>query len=368
MVMQNAELTSEKNGASTNTTLGRRKYLAAVGGTAITTIAGCTGGDDATGDQVVAAWVMDGSPTDQGWVRSHDEARLSIEENNDWLTTLSQEEVSAEESERVIADFAEEADIVFTNSAIYEDETAAVAEDFPDTHFENAFGLETRENMSRYTFKTHEARYAVGVAAGMLTESDRLGFISGFEIPQVFREANAFLLGAQSVNPDATLDVAMTGAFIAQQESTSIVNSWAEDGIDVVTAHANTPATVSAAASNEIWGTGTFFDQSEAGGDWYVSAILPTWENYYQERCEAVRDETWESQEFWAGIADGVVEVGDFGPQVPQDVIDEALEAEEAIATGELDMWEGTQFEGESDEPGGFIETEMDSYVDGVNT
>ncbi len=344
--------------------LSRRSYIAAAGATA-TALAGCLGGGG--DDEITAAWVYDGSPNDQGWVKGHHEARERIDQENDWLDTVYQEEVGAEESQRVIADFAEFSDIVFTISGVYESETANVAEDFPDTKFENAFGLETRENLSRYTFKTHEPRYALGVAAGLLTETDQLGFISGFEIPQVFREANAFALGAQSVNPDATVDVQLTGSFIAPQESTSIVNSFASDGIDFVTAHSNTPATVSAAASNNIWGTGTFFDQSGAGGDNYVSAIIPTWGTYYESRCEAVRNDDWESQEFWAGLDEGVVEVGDFGPEVPEDVISQVLETESAIANGEINMWEDTIFEGESDEPGGFIETQMDSYVEGVN-
>jgi len=353
---------------TTNTRVSRRSYIAA-SGAAVASLAGCLGGGGGGGssDQVTAAWVYDGEANDQGWVKAHHEGRKRIDEENDWLTTRYQESVGASESERVISDFAEVSDIVFTISAIYEDATASVAEEYPDTRFENAFGLKTAENLARYTLKTHEARYCLGVAAGLLTESNQLGFISGFELPQVYREANAFALGAQSVNPDATVDVSLVGSFIAPQECTSVVNSFASNGIDVVTAHMNTPATVSAAASNEIWGTGSFYNQMDAGGDWYVSALQPGWGNYYERRAEAVRDETWESQDFWAGMEEGVMGVGEFGPEVPQDVIDEARSAETAIGDGELNIWAGSKFEGENNEPGGFIETEMGSYVEGVS-
>jgi len=348
-------------------TISRRSFIAA-SGAAVTSLAGCLGGGGGdSSDQITAAWVYDGQPNDQGWVKSHHEARLAIDEANDWLTTRFKESVGASESQRVISDFAEIADIVYTISAIYEDATATVAEDYPDTKFENAFGLKTAENLSRYTLKTHEARYCLGIAAGLLTESNQLGFISGFELPQVYREANAFALGAQSVNPEATVDVRYVSAFIAPQECTSVVNSFAENGKDVVTAHMNTPATASAAASNEIWGTGTFYNQMDAGGDWYVSALRPRWDTYYQSRAEAVRDDTWESQEFWAGMEQEVMEVGEFGPEAPEDVISEARNAESAISNGELDIWEGSKFEDKNDEPGGFIETEMDSFVEGVS-
>jgi len=364
---------SSSNNQSTNSKnisgMNRRAYVVA-GGAALTSLAGCLGGSGGGGseDTVTAAWVYDGSVNDQGWVKAHDEGRKAAEEEFDWLETLSQESVGAEESQRVISDYAETADIVFTNSAIFEDSTAAVAEEYPDTYFENGFGLTTSDNLSRYTLKTHQARYAIGVAAGLLTESNELGFISAFELPQVVREANAFALGAQSVNPDVTVTPRLVGAFIAPQECTSVVNSFAEDGIDVATAFMNTPATPSAAAENNIWGTGTgYWDQSDSGGDWYVGGGVLLWGNYYTSRVQAVRDGTWEPQDYWAGVAEDVVDLGPFGPEVPDDVISESQDALSAIGSGDLDMWEGTKFEGESDAPGGFIETEMPSYVEGID-
>src|SRR6056297_1361302 len=169
------ETVPDSTDRTTNTRVSRRSYIAA-SGAAVASLAGCLGGGGGGGssDQVTAAWVYDGEANDQGWVKAHHEGRKRIDEENDWLTTRYQESVGASESERVISDFAEVSDIVFTISAIYEDATASVAEEYPDTRFENAFGLKTAENLSRYTLKTHEARYCLGVAAGLLTESNQL--------------------------------------------------------------------------------------------------------------------------------------------------------------------------------------------------
>lgn len=367
--LKDSESTNNESNPRSKNKLGmnRRSYLLA-SGVAMSSLTGCLGDDGGSDDTVTAAWVYDGSVNDEGWVKAHDEGRIAAEEEFDWLETLSQESVSVDESERVIADFAETADIVFTNSAVFEDPTASVAEDFPDTLFENGFGLRTGDNLSRYTLKTHQARYAMGVAAGLVTESDELGFISAFELPQVVREANAFALGAQSVNSDVTVTPRLVGDFIAPQETTSVVNSMANDGIDVVSAFMNTPAAASAAASNEIWGTGSgYWDQSDAGGDWYIGGGLLLWGNYYSNRVQLVRDETWEAEDYWAGVEDDVVGLGPFGPEISDDVISQSEDALSDLGSGALDMWEGTQFEGESDEPGGFIETQMSSYVDGID-
>jgi hypothetical protein len=68
----------------------------------------------------------------------------------------------------------------------------------------------------------------------------------------------------------------------------------------------------------------------------------------------------------WQGLADGLVSLDEFGPQVSEETVSAATEARDAIQAGELDVWEGTKFEEWGTEVGGEIETEMTSYVEGV--
>ena len=52
----------------------------------------------------------------------------------------------------------------------------------------------------------YEPVYLAGIAAGAATETNKLGYIYAFPIPQTLANINAFTLGAQSVNPDAEID------------------------------------------------------------------------------------------------------------------------------------------------------------------
>jgi len=344
----------------------RRTFLAGVGGTGIAALAGCTG-DDGGGAEVQAAFVFDGQIGDQGWIHSHNLSRELIEEENDWLDTAFQEDVSPEEAERVINDFVEAGyDIIFTTSESFEEQTARAAEEHPDTYFESCNGFETAENLSRYGVRVADGRYCIGAAAGLLTETDRLGMIAGFPVPLSFRDINSFALGAQSTNPDAEVEVRFTNSWFAPQDATTIVNDFASEDIDVVCSNLDDTGTVSTANDEEIWGSGIYSSMSDPGGDWYLTNPIASWEAIYEGRCRAVRDDEWETQEVWVGMDEGAITLDDFGPEVPDEAIDAALEARDGIRDGEINIWEGSQFEDEDAGVGGPIETEMDEYVDAV--
>lgn len=60
------------------------------------------------------------------------------------------------------------------------------------------------ENLTCAVFREYEAAYLIGVQAGMLTETDKVGSIIAVDIPFLHRYSDSFYEGAKSVNPDAT--------------------------------------------------------------------------------------------------------------------------------------------------------------------
>ena len=71
--------------------------------------------------------------------------------------------------------------------------------------------------------------------------------------------------------------------------------------------------------------------------------ISPVWHlgALYTEQVQAVLDGTWEATSYWGGIADGVVDVSDFGDCVADETKAAVNEAREKIVAGEFDVFEG---------------------------
>ena len=77
-----------------------------------------------------------------------------------------------------------------------------VAAKFPDVKFEHATGYKTADNVDTYNAKFHEGRYVIGQIAAKMSKTGTAGYIVSFPIPEVVAGINAFMLGAQIVNPD----------------------------------------------------------------------------------------------------------------------------------------------------------------------
>jgi len=350
--------------------LTRRDALKAATTTGLIGLAGCSGGSgsDASGsddsDGVSAAFIYQAEVSDVGWDRAHEDARQAVTEEYDWLETEFSEAVAPGDVKRVIEQYISSGvDAVFGTTFGYMDPMHEMAPEYPDTVFEHCSGFKTRENMGRYYGRLYQARFLCGVAAGLLTETDQLGYVGAFPIPELVRQINAFVRGARLVNPDVTASVRWTNAWLDPPAVTQAVNALINDGADVINNHQTSTAAVQTAADNEAYAFTYTTSMADAGGDWYGSSALFNWEEYYGTTLEAINDGNWESDAYWEGLDVGVVGVDDFGPQVPDDVVAEVESYQEEIINGDRTVWQGTQFEGESDE---FLFGEMGSYVEGI--
>ena len=346
-----------------NGPLSRRSALKLAGTAGLTSLAGCFGGEsDSSG--VSAAFIYQAEVSDVGWDRAHEDARQMVTEEFDWLETEFSEAVATGDVERVIEQYISNGtDVIFGTTFGYMDPMAEMAPDYPDTIFEHCSGFRTEENMGRYYGRLYQARYLCGVAAGLLTESNQMGYVAAFPIPELVRQINAFMLGARSVNPDVTMSVRWTNAWLDPPAVTQAVNALLNEGADVINNHQTSTAAVETAADNEAWAFTYTTSMAEAGGDYYGSSALFNWEEFYGPTLQAVNEGNWESDAYWEGLDAGVVGVDEFGPQVPDDVVSEVESQQESIINGDMTVWEGTEFEGESDE---FLFGEMSSYVEGI--
>ena len=347
--------------------LTRRTALKAAGTAGMIGLAGCTGGGDSDGsseDTITAAFLYESEVGEVGWDRAHEDARQAVDDEFEWLETQFSEDVAAGDASRVMEEYiANGADVIFGTTFGHMDPIAELAPDYPDVIFEHCSGFRTEENMGRYYGRLYQARYLCGVAAGLLTETNQLGYVGAFPIPELIRQINAFVLGAQSVNPEITANVRWTNAWLDPPAVTQAVTALIDDGADVINNHQTSTAAVQTAAENEAYAFTYTTSMAEAGGEWYGSSAIFNWEEFYRPTLQSVQDGSWESDAYWEGLESGVVDVDDFGPQVGDDIVSEVETARDELISGDLNVWEGTEFEGESD---GFLFGEMSSYVDAV--
>ncbi|QFT61863.1 BMP family ABC transporter substrate-binding protein [Roseivivax sp. THAF30] len=318
----------------------RRTLLAGAATLALT-----AGAAFAQDDPVKAGFIYVGPIGDGGWTYEHNKARLAVEEEfGDAVETVYQESVpEGADAERAITQMAlSGADIIFTTSFGYMDPTIAVAEKFPDVKFEHATGYKRADNVSTYSARFYEGRAIQGHIAGSMTETNKIGYIASFPIPEVIRGINSAYLHAKRVNPDVEFSIVWAYTWFDPAKEADAARALIENGADVILQH--TDSTAPQAAAQEAGNVITFgqaSDMSEFAPLPRVSSIIDDWAPYYIDRVQAVMDGTWESQDVWHGIEEGMVGIGEISDAVPEDVKAEALELKAQLASGEYHPFTG---------------------------
>lgn len=282
---------------------------------------------------------------DGGWTYEHNQGRLAIEEHfGNKVETVYQESVpEGADAVRAITQMAlQGADLIFTTSFGYMDPTLTVAKKFPDVKFEHATGYKTAPNMSNYSARFYEGRAVQGHIAGKMTESNVIGYIASFPIPEVIRGINSAYIHAKKANPDVRFKIIWAYTWFDPAKEADAAQALIEQGADVILQH--TDSTAPQAAAEKAGGVITFgqaSDMAEYKPLPRVSSIIDNWAPYYIARTQAVMDGSWESVQTWDGIGPGMVQIGEITDAVPEDVKAEALALKEAIASGEYHPFTG---------------------------
>jgi len=301
-------------------------------------------GAAAAQDPVKVGFVYVGPIGDGGWTYYHDIARLEVEEHFGEAveTTFVESVPEGADAERVLTQMALSGhDLIFTTSFGYMDPTINVAAKFPDVMFEHATGYKTAPNVSTYSARFYEGRAVMGHIAGNMTESNKIGYIASFPIPEVIRGINSSFIHARAVNPDVEMKVIWVYTWFDPAKEADAAAALIDQGVDVIFAHTDSTAPLAKLEESGGYGFGQAADMEQYAPAPRLSSIIDDWAPYYIERTQAIIDGNWESVSTWDGIKEGMVGIGEFSEEIPEAVRTEAQAMVDAIAAGEYHPFTG---------------------------
>ena len=182
----------------------------------------------------------------------------------------------AGDMEIILREVAEEQapDIIFGDAFGNEEAVRRVARDYPDIAFVFGSGLGPSEpNVSVFDNWIHEPAYLSGLIAGTLTESNKIGVVGGFPVPEVNRIVNAFAVGVHEVNPDAEVLVTFINSWFDPPAAKEAALAQVDAGADLL--FAERFGVIEAAEENGLLAFGNMSDQNELAPDTVVTG--PVW-------------------------------------------------------------------------------------------
>lgn len=279
-----------------------------------------------------------GSVNDAGYNQAMKEGLEEMKKNIPGIKLLEAENVpEGAEAERVIENMIQQgATLIFPTSFGHMEPAANVAERHPEVIFMHAGGWIQTDNFGNYYGNMPPSFYPMGVAAGMMTKTNKLGFVIGLPIGWSIANVNAFHLGARTVNPDVETTVVVTGGWLDRAKETAAANALIDQGCDVLTMHVDSPGTIIQTAEERgVYSIGfqSLAAQKFAPKGW-ITGLGFTWGGVMTEAAQQVIDGTWKSQMLRKGIDEGYITVAPFGEAVPEDVRKIILGAVADLAEG----------------------------------
>ena len=199
---------------------------------------------------VVLGIVYVGPKDDFGWNQAHAVSVAALKEVAG-ITVVEEENVPETDAVSKSMESMINLDganlILATSFGYYNPFVVDLAKKYPAVTFRHAAPLWNKDtdpqNAGSYFPYLNQAHYVDGVAAG-LSSSGKIGFVAAKPIPSVLSNINSVLLGARSVNPNATVQVIFTGEWSLPVREAEATNALVDAGAEVITCHVDSPKVV----------------------------------------------------------------------------------------------------------------------------
>ncbi len=178
--------------------------------------------------------------------------------------------------ELVLRDVSEldQPDVIFGDAFGNEEAVRRVAADYPEIAFVfGSGGGPANPNFSVFDNWIHEPAFLAGMLAGGLTETGVVGVVGGVPVPEVNRITNAFIMGAQAVNPGVEAKVSFINSWFDPAAAKEAALAQIDAGVDVL--YAERFGVIEAAQEKGLIVVGNMSDQAELAPDTVVTSV--TW-------------------------------------------------------------------------------------------
>ncbi|NLB36898.1 MAG: BMP family ABC transporter substrate-binding protein [Clostridiales bacterium] len=327
-------------------------------------IAGCKGADEDTNTTGTSAnsiykdikvgVIHIGNPADgSGYSYAHDQGIIAAQQalglsDNQMIRKINISDSDAAASKTAMEECVEEGcNIIFATSWGYGPTALELAKEYPDVMFSHGTGVDPEtDNSNNYFGRIYQARYLAGIAAGLKTASDKVGFVAawGTDNSEVTGGLDAFAKGVAAVNKDAKIYVKVTNSWFTVDGEKQAAEALIDLGCDVIGQHCDTTAPQLAAQEAGVFGCGYNSDMTPAAPEAHLTAPIWNWGVYYTKAVEAAAKGTFKDfGNYFGGMEDGFVDISPLSENCAEGTKDIIDQVKALIIDGTFAVFDGKQ-------------------------
>lgn len=242
------------------------------------------------------------------WTYAHDLGRIYLEENMGHklnihvYDNIETDEECLEKLEQAIADGNT---VIFTTSARFLNASFSACVRHPEIKILNCSMNSYSGHLRTYYGRIYEAKFLVGMLAGVLTRTDNIGYIADFPIFGTPASINAFALGVKMVNPSAKVHLAWSSA-----KNCDITKLFTDANIS----HICGRDMIEPRDVTRAYGLYDLGDSKSRN----LAAAIWNWGKFYQQILQTILNGNWKRTaltpdfptiNYWWGISSGIIDM-----------------------------------------------------------
>ena len=197
-------------------------------------------------------------------------------------------------------------------------------------------------NLIGYEIRSYEGMFLAGYASELLSkdENPELGFSASFNEFSVRTAINAYTLGAQYANPEATVRVASADSWYDIDKETQCAQSLIDAGIKYMGMEASSPAIPETCEKNGAFVVGYHNDMSALAPKAVLVSHMWNFAPIFKNIMINVAEGTATADDFyyWGGECSALSDFADF---VPEEVVSQVNDLKAKIESGEVKVFAG---------------------------
>ena len=284
------------------------------------------------------AFIYNKTAKTSAWTYAHDLGRLHlIEKFKEDIETIFYDNITEETIEECLKRCVDEkCDVIFTTTPVFVQASVKAAIANPTIRILNCSLRTSHRYIRTYYARMYEAKFLMGIIAGVMTENKRIAYIADYPIRGSIANVNAFAFGVKMVNPKARVFVEWSSIKGFDKKK-----RLEELGVDIV----SDKDMVIPQEKEKSYGLYRIIDDE-------ISALaMPVWQwgEFYEQMVRTIINGTWKSDDnaaekkainYWWGMSAGVIDaIG--SRNVPEEPKKRMELFKLAIIRGEYDLFYG---------------------------
>ncbi len=246
------------------------------------------------------------------WTKEHAAGRRSLEANfPEQVVTSHIDHIlpGVDDEIRIEAAVRGGADVIFTTSAPMMPACLKVAARHPDIKILNCSLNEPHPLVRTYYTRMHEVKYLLGLLAGILAQSNEIGYVAHYPIYGTPAGINAFALGVKTVRPNAKVILRWT----CVSEHADILDFSDRKDVTIISGRDHQDLSL----SKEFMRAYNLYQRLPDGTIHDIATPALRWDSIYKEIIRSILDGTWTNEEadtnrainYWWGLQSGAVTI-----------------------------------------------------------